>query len=401
MYKELVGLVVAIAGAASLWMFSATEAPGRADSLEVSRYTSVTLSESRADAILAAATSVLRTKDTAGDTACDLTLSRPPGSITPFSVPIKIISSTSYTAACNTPGRIHVVDDITYCDGSCPDCLGCSDLSGRCITVVRHTEGLEGILWAHEYGHNVGNDDSGGPGHLMYGAVMAGNVAVTTAECGKFLGASPGSSVAPTSQVRPAQSAPVQQPLDEFLRTPFIHGVPYDQAAAYGPQAVDRLISLLVDAPAGVRLSNVVMTLGMIGDIRALAPLQQFITTGASTVSRDVFVAKRSAIVALGYLYFKTRDQRVLDFLIGGTQPSFWSGRVSWRLTDDAADRDRSLAMIAIQALGVTGSAEAIAALNRPVVASLDLEFSDVVADALRQNDQVRRLGAAAFVRPR
>ena len=60
MYKELVGLVVAIAGAASLWMFSATEAPGRADSLEVSRYTSVTLSESRADAILAAATSVLR-----------------------------------------------------------------------------------------------------------------------------------------------------------------------------------------------------------------------------------------------------------------------------------------------------------------------------------------------------
>ena len=140
------------------------------------------------------------------------------------------------------------------------------------------------------------------------------------------------------------------------------------------------------------------MTLGMIGDIRALSPLQQFITTGASTVSRDVFVAKRSAIVALGYLYFKTRDQRVLDFLIGGTQPSFWSGRVSWRLTDDAADRDRSLAMIAIQALGVTGSAEAIAALNRPVVASLDLEFSDVVADALRQNDQVRRLGAAAFV---
>jgi hypothetical protein len=401
MYKALMTSVAAVVVAGSVWMLSAVAAPSRTESLEVSRYASVTLSESRADNILNGASTLLQSKDTAADTACGVTLSRPSGSIATFALPIKITSSTSYAAACATPGRVHVVDDITYCGGSCPDCLGCSDLPGRCVTTVRHTENLESILWAHEYGHNVGNVDAGGPGSLMSGAVAAGNVAVTPAECSKFLNpASGGGQASPPGAVKPAPPSPARQPLADFIRTPFAHGVPYDQASAYGPQAVDQLITYLKDAPAGVRLSNVTLTLGMIGDTRAIGPLQQFITTGSSTVSRDVLVAKRSAIVALGYLYFKARDQNVLKFLVDGTRPGFWSERVSWRTTDDTQDRDRSLAMIAIQALGVTGSAEASATLSTPGLLSLDSEFSDVVADALRQNDQVRRLGAAAFVRP-
>lgn len=392
--------VVALGAAGSLCMCAAAAAPNRTESLEVSRYRSVTLTESRADDILSAATAVLQSKDTAADTACDLTLSRPTGSIAAFSVPIKIVSSTSYAAACRAPGRVHVVSDITYCDGACPNCLGCSDQPGRCITVERHADNLEGILWAHEYGHNVGNPDTRAAGDVMYRAITAGNVGVSAAECGRFLGVSVSpTSLAPPGPPSPAQSVATQLPLQEFLRTPFIHGVPYDEAAAYGAQAVEQLIGYLSDAPSGVHLSNVALTLGMIGDIRALDPLQRFITSGSTTISRDLFVAKRSAIVALGYLYFKSRDRRILDFLTSGTQPGFWSERIAWRPQDDVSDRDRSLAIIAIQALGVTGSTEADAALNRPGVLSLDAELSDVVADALRQNEQVLKLGAAAFVR--
>ena len=79
----------------------------------------------------------------------------------------------------------------------------------------------------------------------------------------------------------------------------------YQQASRFTGDDVPRLLQMLQDPPAGVRLPNVVLTLGMIGDPRADQPLRAFASAGPAdaAVSREVFVAKRSAVVALGYLY--------------------------------------------------------------------------------------------------
>ena len=135
-----------------------------------------------------------------------------------FDIPDTIDSSTDFAVVCQRPGRVHVVEDIFWCGGKCTTCMGCSQQSGSCMVVSRQDESLEGILWAHEYGHNAGNKDLTSPGNVMHFAVLPGNLAVTTTQCGLFL--SPAKKGQPGGAAQPAMS------LDEFVRTPFIHGVP-------------------------------------------------------------------------------------------------------------------------------------------------------------------------------
>lgn len=122
--------------------------------LTISRYTSVSLSESHVDTtILPFATEILQTNDGPGDVACPMTFRRS-GAISVFTAGDGIIDNEEERdEVIAVPGRVHVVDAINYCANDPPDpghrIVGCS--SGGGMIVV---DDAGGRTWAHEYGHN-------------------------------------------------------------------------------------------------------------------------------------------------------------------------------------------------------------------------------------------------------
>jgi len=84
--------------------------------------------------------------------------------------------------------RFKVVRQINYCGGPASNVIGCAWIGGKGAAVVRFgTVAQEGVLWAHEYGHNVGlyHNDIGGK-YIMWGTIFTTNEALTQAECDLF-----------------------------------------------------------------------------------------------------------------------------------------------------------------------------------------------------------------------
>lgn len=141
-----------------------------------------------------------RAKDGDGDFACPIQIVRE-GDITmlPHAViPTVVKNKDDFDKICNTgAGFVYIVDRIEWCNRISTDgsIRGCSDLSGKCMVVTRpasdslFTPDLEGILWAHEYVHTVGNRDSCTlgclPNHLdklMYPVIALDHRKVTRSE---------------------------------------------------------------------------------------------------------------------------------------------------------------------------------------------------------------------------
>ena len=65
--------------------------------------------------------------------------------------------------------------------------IGCAPVPGNSLSVVRFTPSLEGILWAHECGHNKWlnhrNDD---PNAVMNGTIGSTRLRVNAPECTSY-----------------------------------------------------------------------------------------------------------------------------------------------------------------------------------------------------------------------
>jgi hypothetical protein len=128
---------------------------------------SVRLTDADADAILADTTAVLATDDGPaangdGDVACGVELTRA-GSVSAFSIadaPGIINNPAGYKRVCAQPGYVHVVAEINWCGAFLNNIVGCADIGGTCMVVVRYNP--QPILWAHEFGHTKGLDHSCG-----------------------------------------------------------------------------------------------------------------------------------------------------------------------------------------------------------------------------------------------
>src|SRR5262245_16084233 len=124
--------------------------------LVASRHTTAVLTEPDADAALGAARSTLATIDGPGDVACQAEELERKGSLELFSTGSGIITDKAGHDALNHGhDRVKVVQQIYWCDGGYNHpVLGCSSQHGPLI--VSRTGTLEGILWAHEFGHTRG-----------------------------------------------------------------------------------------------------------------------------------------------------------------------------------------------------------------------------------------------------
>jgi hypothetical protein len=216
-----------------------------------------------------------------------------------------------------------------------------------------------------------------------------------------------------------------------FVHRPYIHGVPYAIASRYeAAVAVPTLLALLDDPAEEAARANIVTTLGMIGDQRAVQPLIAYIQKGDGKLSPAEYNGKTAAVMALGHLLNRQLDETALNFLTSGAFVNTWKSRLKW-LSPYQVDRDRQLAQMAVAGLGLSGQPRAAQALQRLRVNRGDLVFGigrqngiadspgdgggpgvrgtpepatagiTAIDEALQTNDAVRRGGLAKYYQPK
>ena len=195
----------------------------------------------------------------------------------------------------------------------------------------------------------------------------------------------------------------------DFVKQTFIHGVPYEEASQYGTGDVDALLGMLSNRSYENHWPNVVVTLCIIGDDRAVDPIVDFIKGGTGQLSHAEYTAKSSAIMALGYLVNKSGNAKALDFLRTSLDPDAWEKRrVGWSSAyhDSVADRNMQLSTMAVLGLALSGKPEARDALlslqRAPKTAGakrLQAQSYDTISEALSANQMIAEQGLAEYYR--
>jgi len=154
--------------------------------LVVKRYTSSVCSNSDADAIFAESTDILQTDDGVSDVACSVILQRS-GSVTSFTTGDgSLDNQTEFDAVDNLSGNVKVVNAINWCGVIGFNFVGCAYSPATSQAVMRmSTTHLEGILWAHEYGHTQGLPHRSGD-NVMDPTITSSHTHVNANECAAY-----------------------------------------------------------------------------------------------------------------------------------------------------------------------------------------------------------------------
>lgn len=155
--------------------------------LQVSRFTTATLDNARADAIIAEMGPMLQNSDSAGDVACNVAFQRS-GDVTTFATGTGAINSEADFLAVNSlPGNVKVVNQINWCGGLAPNIIGCAPVPGNSLVLIRFSVAdQEKILWTHEFGHNQGLRHRDGLNNIMHPSIGATRLGVNQSECDAF-----------------------------------------------------------------------------------------------------------------------------------------------------------------------------------------------------------------------
>jgi hypothetical protein len=289
----------------------------------VHRHSTVALTNAEADRILRDMGTVLQNVDSPSDVATAVQFVRNgPVRVLPATVAATIQTQAQWNTLMGAGTGAKVVQNIMWCGGPGGSIIGCAPVGNPTVNfaVVRFTPNQEGILWAHEYGHNVGNGHRTNDGRaLMFPSIGPDRNVVNNTESGRFLSGP----LAITGAVMSAETAcshgeAMHQPPDdvlEFVSQHWIEGVPYEAASQYTEKDAKRLLKWLVNEPEKHEefLPEIVTTLCFIGSEVAVEPLIDFVESPLA--SRAVFKAKHAALIHLGDLINKSGNQAAVDFL--------------------------------------------------------------------------------------
>lgn len=378
--------------------------------MTISRHVSVSLSEKRADQILADARKVLAGVDGKDDVSCDVDFRRS-GPIATFTGSDVIEDETDMVNVCAQTGNVHLVSMIDWC-GVPGDYRGCANATANCMVVVREVDWLEGILWAHEFGHTQGLHHRNVPNALMDEKLYYENRRVLAWECAAFpytaASGTPtisGQSSSPSPTPPPAAAPGPPPDIATFVRQTYIHGIPYQLAVQYPQTVVPKLLAMLGDAEESEYRANIVTTLCMLGregDVTdaAIAVLEH----GKGTLALDEYRAKKAALLGLGYLA-NNGEPRAFDYLQQSIDPQVWNNRLEWQApAATALARNVRLSNTAVWALVLSGRPEV-----RPILERLDetknqipnadfqKKLSDLLQSIIRDYDFVQKEGLRAY----
>jgi len=208
---------------------------------------------------------------------------------------------------------VKVVRRILWCGGPGGSIIGCAPLPSSVVnlSVVRFTPAQEGILWAHEYGHNCGlNHRTNDQNAVMFPSIAPNRLVVNAPESARYLSgpvALTGQAVA-LAAGEDAEDFRPPKDIRRFVRQHFIEGIPHEAAASYKPKDADVLLKMLADPKEDEEfLPEIVTTLCYIGSEKAVEPLIQFVK--GLMASEPAFTAKNAALIHLGDLINKTGNK--------------------------------------------------------------------------------------------
>jgi len=168
---------------------------------------------------------------------------------------------------------------------------------------------------------------------------------------------------------------------------------------------------MLDDAREAPYWANIVVTLGMLGDTRAVAPLIRFIARSeeGQELTTAQSVAKTSAVMSLGYIVNKTGMGDAFTFLAEGVDPQVWENRdIRWSSAfyPSAKERNTQLATMSILGLAISGRPEA-GKILRELQVPVDQRSTDVrqrlpgiesvVEAALKEHAKISREGLEKY----
>lgn len=347
------------------------------------------LGSAEVDHILAEATKLLTNSDSASDTACGVTLRRV-GNVTTFNeneIPFSISSRQDFARINAADTTIKVVGEINWCGQLGPSIIGCASMPGPRMAVTRFSpRSMEPILWAHEYAHTTGSPHRSEARQIMRPSIASNMREVDAAECGRLLSvfsldplqalvANNADNNAPRVDVGPpvsvndvgapdATDATPDDSVEAFVNQVFIEGVPFSEAAQFGPEAVPELAAILDNPAMSATWSNAAATLGAIGAPEAETELMRFLMMDP-TAELDIpqYLAKANVPINLGWLVHQGGSRTALETLIKATNADWWLNEtaIDWK-TPIHADRTalvKQLVNKSIIGLTLTGTEEA------------------------------------------
>ena len=368
-------------------------------------------SNSNADTAIESANVTLQIAHGSNDFGCPVILRRS-GDVVPVSGNNTIDTDAQLRTIFRVPGYVKVVHKINRCGRmTSAGIIGCASPHNMIVEDLKDNDfpnrPLEGILWAHEFGHTQGLPHRVVPTSCVsceggvcidfcagfppdpFSTVMApfiglNNRLVSQQECSALLVPinAPVSCISCEGGVcidfcsfgiggsEPAPANARKAPIEEFVRRVYFDSMPFEEAMRYGPEEIPTLKRMLSDPLERASWPMVASVLGVIGDDASAHALIDFVVRERSGKMRgDMYRAVGSAIVALGYLVERSGSPTALEFLSQASEPGFWERQPRMHWTSSAgptrAARNQRLADFAVMGLGLSGHREAMPALRR------------------------------------
>ena len=191
----------------------------------------------------------------------------------------------------------------------------------------------------------------------------------------------------------------VTLPLREFVTKKYIHGVPYEDAKAYGRNVIPELTALLADVSYEVYRPNIVSVMGMIGDPSAVLPLKNYLYGQKGEISYSTFISVLAVFQALGYIA-QSGDPDALQMLKNWSDPNYWNTaglNFSYKSYKGPV-MGEAISSLALQGLGISGREEALQHLEKvnsgASLAKRKPSFDSCVKSAIQLNKRVKTEGA-------
>ncbi|MEO0474032.1 MAG: hypothetical protein AAF206_30765 [Bacteroidota bacterium] len=121
----------------------------------------------------------------------------------------------------------------------------------------------------------------------------------------------------------PMMSQDYAPELRQLIERQYDHGIDPEIARSFGKTYLPQLYGMMADSAYQAYLTNIVSTIGMIGEPEAFGPLEAYFINLSGPVSYPAFVSSLTNMQAMGYLA-KNGSCEALNFLITWADVDQW-----------------------------------------------------------------------------